>query len=232
MTIEKTNTHHWYHPHSVGRSILLRPHLMGALAIGILTSLALPHSLSASVREVLAWTTAGLFYLGVVTRLMVISTSDAIASRAARQDNSRAVIIALILIAIASSLVSIAGLMSEAKAATSNVKLLYLGLAAATIIVSWSVMQVLFTLHYAHEYYRPSDRERDLVGGLDFPGESSPDYWDFLYFATSIGATSQTADVAIKSRAIRRLVTVHAVVSFFFNSAVLALTINLAASVI
>jgi uncharacterized membrane protein len=232
MTIEKATTRHWYHPHSVGRSILLRPHLVGALVVGVLASLVLPRSLSASVREALAWTAAGVFYLGVVTRLMATSTSDAIASRAARQDNSRAVIIALILIAIASSFVSIAGLMSEAKLASSTVKMLYLGLAAATIIVSWAVMQVLFTLHYAHEYYRQSERAADLVGGLDFPGESAPDYWDFLYFATSIGATSQTADVAIKSRTIRRIVTVHAVVSFFFNSAVLALTINLAASVI
>jgi uncharacterized membrane protein len=232
MTIKQINTHHWYHPRSVGRSILLRPHLMGALAVGLLTSLALPHSLSGSVREALAWTTGGLFYLGVVIQLMSTSTSEAITSRAARQDNSRAVIIALILIAIASSLVSIAGLMSEAKAATPNVKLLYLGLAAATIIVSWAVMQVLFTLHYAHEYYRPNGGESDLVRGLDFPGENSPDYWDFLYFATSIGAASQTADVSIRSKAIRRVATVHAVVSFFFNSAVMALTINLAASVI
>ena len=93
-------------------------------------------------------------------------------------------------------------------------------------------MQMTFTLHYAHEFYRPSVRGRDEIGGLVFPGESKPDYWDFLYFATSIGATSQTSDVGIRSRAIRRLVTVHAIVSFFFNSAVLALTINLAASII
>jgi uncharacterized membrane protein len=72
----------------------------------------------------------------------------------------------------------------------------------------------------------------EAAGGLIFPGDNRPDYWDFLYFSTSIGATSQTSDTAIRSKALRRLVTLHAVVSFFFNTTVLALTINLAASLI
>ena len=163
---------------------------------------------------------------------MADGPSHTMAAPAARADDSRMVIMALILHAIGSSFVSIAGLMTEAKEATRQVKLLYVLLASATIIVSWSVTQIVFTLHYAHEFYRPADRGRDAAGGLVFPGEEKPDYWDFVYFATSIGATSQTSDVSIRSRAIRRLATVHAVVSFFFNSAVLALTINLAASVI
>jgi uncharacterized membrane protein len=197
----------------------------GALAV-------LPRSLSGSVREALIWISAAAVYLGVTIVMMIRCNSDTIAKRAARQDDSRAVIIALVLLAIASSFVSIAGLMTEAKEAARQVKLMYLSLAALTIVVSWFVMQVSFTLHYAHEFYRPSATSRDLAGGLVFPGEDKPDYWDFLYFATSIGATSQTSDVGIRSRAIRRLATVHAVVSFFFNSAVLALTINLAASLI
>ena len=96
-------------------------------------------------------------------------------------------------------------------------------------MISWGVTQVAFALHYAHDYYRPDDSS-DEGGGLDFPACNSPDYWDFLYFSTSIGATSQTSDVSIKSRALRRLVTLHATVSFFFNTAVLALTVNIAAS--
>ena len=90
--------------------------------------------------------------------------------------------------------------------------------------------QFVFALHYAHEYYRPEDPASDARGGLEFPGCPKPDYWDFLYFATSIGATSQTSDVAIRSRALRRLVMLHAVVSFVFNTMILALTVNLAAS--
>jgi uncharacterized membrane protein len=204
-----------------------------AAAAGGLSFLLLPTHLSASVREALAWIVAGCVYIGAVARLMAASSPLQIASRSARHDNSRMVIIALILLAIASSFVSIAGLMSEAKEAARQTKLLLLALAAVTIIISWSVMQLVFTLHYAHEFYRPRNRDIDGPGsGLVFPGDSKPDYWDFLYFATSIGATSQTSDVAIQSKTIRRLVAAHAVVSFFFNSTVLALTINLAAGVI
>jgi uncharacterized membrane protein len=220
----------WFHPRSIWRSIILRPRIYLAAMTGLLAFLLLPRGLSASVREALAWVVAGLLYIGVVVQLMVRSSPAEIAIRAGRHDNSRIVIIGLIVLAIASSFVSITGLMTEAKAATREIKLYYLALASTTIVVSWCVMQLVFTLHYAHEFYRPKDREAPV--GLLFPGETKPDYWDFLYFATSIGATSQTSDVAVQSRAIRRLVTGHAVLSFFFNSAVLALTINLAASVV
>ena len=222
----------WYRPASIWRSIKTRPRVYLATLAGLATFVILPPRFSGSVREAMIWNIAGLVYLGVAGRMMVTSRSETIARRAARQDDSRLVIIALILVAIASSFISIAGLMTEAKEATRQVKLYYLSLAALTIVVSWFVMQMTFTLHYAHEFYRPSERSRDEIGGLVFPGETKPDYWDFLYFATSIGATSQTSDVGIRSRAIRRLATVHAIVSFFFNSAVLALTINLAASLI
>jgi uncharacterized membrane protein len=223
---------HWMHPRALWQSIVLRPRLYMAFLAGLLAFALLPRSLSVSVREAVAWITAGLVYLGFAIRLMTDGSTHSMAARAARSDDSRMVIMALILLAIASSFISIAGLMTEAKEATRQVKLLYVLLASATIIISWSVTQIVFTLHYAHEFYRPADRGRDAAGGLVFPGEEKPDYWDFVYFATSIGATSQTSDVSIRSRAIRRLATIHAVVSFFFNSAVLALTINLAASVI
>ena len=111
-------------------------------------------------------------------------------------------------------------------------KALNLGLAAATIVISWTVTQVVFTLHYAHEYYRPTGGHETHAQGLDFRGDRNPDYWDFFYFATSFGAASQTSDVTILTKPLRRLATLHAIISFFFNTAVLALTINLAASLI
>ena len=93
-------------------------------------------------------------------------------------------------------------------------------------MMSWGVTQIVFAIHYAHDYYRPDDGG---AAGLRFPECEDPDYWDFLYFSTSIGATSQTSDTEIRSRALRRLVTLHATVAFF-NTAVLALTVNIAAS--
>jgi uncharacterized membrane protein len=236
MLGSSTNARPWYHPRSILQSVLLRPRIYIATGAGLIAFLLLPRALSSSVRESLAWIIGSVTYIGFVARLMATSTTAQMASRAARQDNSRMVIIALIALAIASSFISIAGLMTEAKEAARHIKLMYLALACVTIITSWSLMQLVFTLHYAHEFYRLKLSGKtgavEAPAGLLFPGEPTPDYWDFLYFATSIGATSQTSDVAIQSKIIRRLVTAHAVMSFFFNSAVLALTINLAAGVI
>ena len=237
MSIESTTARRarWYRPVSIYRSIALRPRMYLAVGAGALALLLLPRSLSANVREASSWIIGGLVYLASAVRSMIDTKADVIASRAKRVDDSRTVILVIVLLAIGASFVSIAGLINEAKDASRHAKLWYLALAASTILVSWIVTQVVFTLHYAHEYYRPSsqgDGPEAPRQGLEFPGEPNPDYWDFLYFTTSIGATSQTSDVAIRSRAMRRLVTVHAVVSFFFNTTVLALTINLAASLI
>jgi uncharacterized membrane protein len=198
---------------------------------GIALWVVLPGSWSAIVRGALAWDLSAAIYLALAFRIMLTCTSDVIRARAARQDDSRVVILVIILLAIIASFIAIAGLLAEAKEAAYPLKVLRLGLAATEIILAWTVMQVVFTLHYAHEFYRPSGKQ-SIAEGLEFRGDSNPDYWDFFYFATSIGAASQTSDVSIRTKPLRRLVTLHAIISFFFNTAVLALTINLAASMI
>lgn len=220
----------WYNPYSVWKSVLLRPRLYLAVLAGLAVMLLLPRSAAGHIREAASWIVGSVVYLAMVSHTMWACSPQNIAKQAEREDESRMVIMVLVLLAIGSSFASIVGLLNEAKAA-GQTKWIYLLLAGTTTVVSWAVTQFVFTLHYAHEYYRP-DTGQDQKNGLDFPGEKNPDYWDFLYFATSIGAASQTSDVAISSRGLRRLVTVHAVVSFFFNTAVLALTINLAASLI
>ncbi len=89
---------------------------------------------------------------------------------------------------------------------------------------------MIFSLHYAHEFY--GERRDGKIGGLDFPGGGHPDYWDFLYFSLVIGMTSQVSDVCVSSKYIRRVVAVHGVLSFFFNLTVLALTVNLVSNLI
>ena len=91
-------------------------------------------------------------------------------------------------------------------------------------------MHTIFALHYAHEYY--GERRDGVVGGLNFPGDQSPDYWDFFYFSVVIGMTSQVSDVAITSPTIRRVATMHGVLSFFFNVTVLALSVNMVSNFI
>ena len=219
----------WYSPRSVWRSIAIRPRVYGGVFVGIATLLLMPHSASSAVRGAAAWCAGGSTYLIFSYRIMTSCDSERIPLRAARQDDSAVVILALVLLAIFASFASIFGLVTEARRHPGSQG----GLCrpcGGTILITWSVMQVVFTLHYAHEHYAPHNLARDGTGSLDFPSDPTPDYWDFLYFATSIGATSQTSDVSIRSKGMRRLVTLHAVVSFFFNTMVLAMTINLAAS--
>lgn len=220
---------HWYDPKSIARSVAIRPRLSLSAAAGAAALLLLPGDWHAAVRGAIAWDLSACIYLILAFHVMATSRGEALRARAARQDDSRMVILAIILLAITASFVAIAALLGAARDAPD--KALNLGLAAATIVLSWTVTQVVFTLHYAHEYYRPSGSQA-LAEGLDFRGDRNPDYWDFFYFATSFGAASQTSDVTIMTKPLRRLATLHAIISFFFNTAVLALTINLAASLI
>ena len=221
----------WYNPRSIWHSILLRPRvLFGALA-GVAALVLMPASVKPAVKWALAWDIGGLVYLVLALMLMARHNGETIRTRAKRADDSGFIILAIILVAILASFAAMTGLAGEVKEAPKAEKQFYLALAAATLFISRLVTQIVFTIHYAHHHYK---RNPDGTEGaaLNFPGDGKPDYWDFFYFATSIGATSQTSDVSIRTKDMRRLVTLHAVVSFFFNTMVLAITINIAAGLI
>lgn len=225
----RTRGPRWYRPAAIARSLALRPRVYLATAVVIVALYLLPAWMSHSLRGVVAADIGFSVYLLLALRVMRSFSHEAVRKRAARQDNGGVVILLIILVAIGSSFVAIAGLLAEAKAASGHAKLLLAGLAGLTVTLSWMVTQVVFTFHYAHEYYSPDHAEAQH-GGLNFPQDDCPDYWDFFYFATSIGATSQTSDVSITSKSLRRLAALHAICSFFFNTAVLALAINIGSS--
>jgi len=186
---------HWYSPKSTAHSVAVRPRLYFSALAGIGVLALLPRGWPASIREAVAWDLSATIYLVLAFRVMLTCKGDVLRARAARQDDSRVVILVIILLAIGASFVATGGLLAEAKDAPHRT--LNLGLAAATIIVAWTVTQVVFTLHYAHEYYRPSGGPQAFAEGLDFRGDRNPDYWEFFYFATWFGAASQTSDVSI-----------------------------------
>jgi uncharacterized membrane protein len=225
-----TRARAWYEPMAFMQSVMIRPRFYGAAIAGALALFILPRDWPHTVRSSVAWDIGGFVYLFFALRLMFTCGADRIQARAERRDDSRTVILLIILLAIGASFAAIAGLIGEAKLPTTGQtqKALLATLAIVTIMTSWGVTQFAFALHYAHDFYRPE--EGNEARGLVFPECPDPDYWDFLYFAVSIGATSQTSDTSIRSRALRRLVTLHAIVAFFFNTAVLALTVNIAAS--
>src|SRR5437867_7148770 len=134
---------------------------------------------------------------------------------------------------VAAALSSVAAIVLElvdVKHYSARAQTLHPALAGLTILCSWCFVHTAFALHYAHEFY--ADRGHEGYPGLEFPGARQPDYLDFLYFSFVIGTTSQTADVSISSRDLRRLALLHGVISFFFNTTLLALTINIAAGLI
>ena len=206
------------------------------MAAGVSTWVLLtlwPHGPAQSTRNILAWDLGALFV--IVTNLAGMREQEAadIQRRSAAQDEGRGVILALVLVASMFSLGAIAVELSAAKGAHGLERSLRVALAFGTVAASWFLVQLIFALHYAHEYYELAHdgaQPPHLQKGLDFPGGEPPDYWDFLHFAVVIGVASQTADIAFTRKDLRRIGTVQGVVAFAFNTVVLALTINLLAS--
>lgn len=216
-----------------------RPRLVGGVIVGLGTAALLvlvPNSLRLSTRAILAWDAGALAFVVLILSLMRrCSSAEQLRDEAARQDEGQHVILATVLLAAAASLGAIAAELSLAKGGHGLEKAVRVALAFGTVALSWFVVQVIFALHYAHEFYQPEAPEQDedengVVGGLGFPGDEPPDYWDFLHFAVVIGVACQTADICFKSKRLRRIGSVHGVIAFTFNTVVLALTINLMAS--
>lgn len=140
---------------------------------------------------------------------------------AARNDANRIVMLLLSLLVTSVILVAVAVELSTERTLGVVEKVAI----AATLVLVWSFANAIWTLHYAHLYYRPGDDDIDC-GGIEFPGTPDPDMADFVYFAFTIGVAVQTADVSITSRHIRRVVLIQSIAGFFFNLFVLALSIN------
>jgi uncharacterized membrane protein len=209
-----------------------RPVLLTAIAAGLLAGLGLaliPNPFGDLTRGIIAWDIGCACFVAGGLAEMKGADTEAIGKRAARQDEGGHLILGLVVIATAASLGAVAFELSQAKGAEGLEKTVRVALAFVSVAVSWFVVQLVFALHYAHQYYR-AGTDRKPCGGLNFPGGEPPDYWDFLHFSLVIGVANQTADIAFTSKALRRTGTLHGVLSFVFNTLVLALTINLAAS--
>ena len=202
------------------RVIRARRRLFVSALIGALLSLLLPPEWRLSTRVLAGWDTGVAIY--VIGACIIMAGADVarIRRRAALLDEGRVAILAVVVGAAVASLGAIVWQLGAGRMPAQ------LALATTTILLSWIFVHVIFALHYAHEFYAAKPRG----GGLTFPGGDDPDYWDFLYFSLVIGMTSQVSDVAVTGRMIRRTVAAHGVVSFLFNAALIALTVNIAAS--
>jgi uncharacterized membrane protein len=206
------------------RVVYARPRTFISLCVGILVCLLLPGSLRLVTRLLIGWDALIAAYLVLVYAMMLGNDHQHIRRAAAMQDDGRFVI--LLVIAVG-AFASIAAIVAELGTKRGVVELT---LAIATIALSWAAVHTTFALHYAHDYYRGQK-----PGGLQFPSGDThdhADYWDFVYFSFVIGMTAQVSDVGITDKTIRRTATAHGIVSFIYNTALLALTVNIAASAI
>jgi len=161
---------------------------------------------------------------------MARSSEHQMRRRAQWQDDGEVAILVFVVAAVLACVVAIAGQLAVVRELHGALKLAHVALAAGTLITAWAFMQIMFTLHYAHGYYAAAGR--GSTPGLQFPGDATPTYGDFFYFAAVIGTSGQTADVSFVSRPLRRVGTLHCILAYFFNTTVLALLINIGAGLL
>lgn len=208
-----------------------RPRLLLSALLGGAVYVLAPSDLRASLRAIAAWDVAVVCYLALAFHMFLRSDLAQIRRRAAAQDENAWVILFLTSAAAMFSLLAIVLVLRGAKDLTPGEIGLHFGMAAATIICSWVLAHLMFALHYAHGYYQ-REASDGATPGLQFPGEAPPDYWDFCYFSFVIGMTCQVSDVGVVDRRLRRLTLAHGVLAFFFNTIILALSINIAAGLL
>jgi uncharacterized membrane protein len=168
--------------------------------------------------------------LGLIWVTVTLTPQDEIRAVAQRQDVGRTVIFIFVIIVACAALFAVAFLIRSGKPEEQHLSI-HLLLALATIVLSWLLMHAVFGLRYAHRFYDDSAIEAEKhAGGLKFPEEDLPDYRDFAYFSFVIGMTCQVSDVDVTSREMRRLALLHGILSFGFNTVILALTINTVSS--
>ena len=197
--------------------------MAAVLAVGLLVD---PANWNWPTRLAVAWDSGvAAFLLLTLFRMARTRTINDIRTRAAEMDQAGGAVLPLSLLAAAASIFVIVYIAASSDKPTAFDAIL----TVLTIALSWLFVQVIFTLHYTHEFYAPDNlgpkTERQ---GLIFPGEADADYWDFLHFSLIIGVANQTADVQISSQRVRRIATVHSIISWLFNTVILALAVNLA----
>ena len=177
-----------------------------------------------------AWNAGALGFLVATGHMMMITEASAIQRRAVTQDEGRLAILAFVVLAAVAMLAAVGSELVRARALDGRAQLMHVGLAVFTVMTSWFSTQVLFALHYAHDFYMA--RACGEPDPLHFPGTADPVYSDFLHFAVVIGATSQTADISFQGGLLRPVGTLHSLLAFIFNVTLVGLSVNVAAGLL
>lgn len=177
----------------------------------------------------IGWDVFSICMIVIIWVTFFTTESENIRKLSKLQDSSRATIFIIILISTFASFLAVL-LLIVTKKHSNNELSWRLAVAIAGMLFSWFLIHTIFTLRYAHIYYGDNKNEHNThAGGLEFPGNSKPDYLDFAYFSFVLGMTFQVSDVQITSQRLRKLAMFHGLISFGFNTIMIALTINLIA---
>ncbi len=203
-----------------------RPRMVAGLVVGIVAALAVPAHLRPMVRVLAGWDIAVWTYLVLIWAHMAGAHESRVRETAMRDDENAGVVLFVICLATVASIAAIVLELATAKNLGAGSTLAHYLMTGLTLIGAWFLIPTIFTLHYARLYYGSDPHDT----ALKFPDKVlQPDYWDFLYFSFTIAVASQTSDVVLRSRQIRRAALAQSILSFYFNVAVLGLCINIAA---
>jgi uncharacterized membrane protein len=195
-----------------------------SLALGLGACLAvLPHA-PRVVAALVGWDAAGLALLGFSWANIVSADAAATHRRAASEDPGRTLVYVIVVLTSAVSLLAATVLVRSARSMTGDLRQALTALCLAAVGLAWTMTHTAFTFRYAHLYYR---EDAEGVGGVTLPGGEAPAYFDFAYFAFTVGMCFQVSDACVTSHQIRRAVLLHAVISFAYNSVILAFVLNL-----
>ncbi len=211
------------------RFYIARPRLVYAFVLGVAAALVPLPGADLLLHTLVGYNVAVYFYLVVIAVMMARADEEDVKTFADRQDENAYVVLTAVSLA---ALMSLAAIVLELATAHSESMHhpFHVVLTAATVIGSWFLIPTIFGLHYAHYYYL---MDKDQPPPLIFPEKGlKPNYWDFLYFSFTIAVASQTAEIAPGNRSMRKAVLAQAVLSFFFNASILALSINIGASLV
>ncbi len=216
----------------VWQAIWVRRRLFAGVISGLAVAPLLPAFLPVTTRAILAWDFGVIVFLVLSAVLFAGEPPERMPANAEAQEEGEWTIFWLTLGVVIVSFAAVTGEFALLKGITGLRRGLEVALVSVTLLVSWLMTHVTFAFRYAHEYYARDEGGQAVEGGLDFPGEKHPDYFDFLYFSLVLGMTFQVSDVQITSRKLRRVAMLHGLVSFLFNTVIVALTVNIAAGLL
>jgi uncharacterized membrane protein len=204
------------------------PRLFTGVAVGIAVGWLMPPAVEPLRRMLLGWNGAVWSYLGLMALLMARARPAQVKASAENEDESDGMVLMLVCIAAIASLAAIIFELANTRHQQAAASLANYGFTLVTVIGSWLLVATIFTLHYARHFYRSGSQPP-----LRFPDhEKNPDYWDFLYFSFTIAVALQTSDVEVMSGRMRKIVLLQSVLTFVFNTAILGLSVNIAAGLI